>query len=256
MEELITPGPLFRSVLCGVDLGASGIATRRQAAWLAGPAGAVELVPAGTLTRHGSAALAERCEGHDLLALGADHGSVTLLRDVRIPVLLARWCAPGRDLTDRILVVVSDRGDVTQVAELAARMVREHRADAVFVAAPGSSRELNRALAATSRIMLRTASVTPQVIGVPAPLELAVQETAAAESSLLVMSVGAAGWDPTLACDVGRRIGCSMLLVPASAGDLHGASLRARSTRGRRVAGLRLRNAARAAHPPLQHTTE
>ena len=231
MEELITPGPLFRSVLCGADIGASGIAARRQAAWLAGAAGAVKLVPTGTLTRHGSTALAERCEGHDLLALGADHGSAKLLRDVRIPVLLARWCPPGRDLTDRILVVVSDRGDVTQVAELAARMVREHRADAAFVAAPGLSRDLTRALAATSRIMLRTAGVTPQVIGIPAPLELAVQETAAAaESSLLVMGVGAGGWEATLACDAARRIGCSVLLVPASGGDLHRSSPRARST--------------------------
>ena len=222
MEELIAPAPLFRSVLCGADIGTSGIATRRQAAWLAGPTGAVALVPTGTLTRHGSAALAERCEGHDLLALGAEHGSATLLQDVRIPVLLARWCPPGRDLTDRILVVVTDRVDMTRVAELAARMVRKHRAAVAFLAAPGSSRDLNRALAATSRIMLRTAAVTPHVMAVPAPLELAVQEAAAAAgSSLLVMGVGDG---TTLACDVARRAGCSVLTVPALANDFQRSS--------------------------------
>lgn len=231
MEELITSAPLFTSVLCGADISASGIATRRQAAWLAGPTGAVELVPTATLTRHGPAALAEHCEGHDLLALGAEHGSATLLRDVRIPVLLARWCPPGRDLTDRILVVVSDRVDVTRVAELAARMVRRHRAAVAFVAAPGHSRDLDRALAATSRTMLRTAGVTPRVIGVPAPLELAVQNAAAAAgSSLLVMGVGAGAWDVTLACDVARRAGCSVLTVPAFARNAHRSSPAARST--------------------------
>ena len=181
MEELITPAPLFTSVLCGADIGASGIATRRQAAWLAGPTGAVELVQ--------------------------------------------------RDLTDRILGVVSDRVDVTRVAELAARMVRRHRAAVAFVAAPGPSRDLDRALAATSRIMLRTAGVTPRVMGVPAPLDLAVQEAAAAAgSSLLVMGVGAGAWDVTLACDVARRAGCSVLTVAAATRDFHRSSPAARST--------------------------
>ena len=79
MEDPLTPPPLFPSIICGTDNGAAGVAARRQAAWLAEPDGALELIPALELTGRGPAALADRCEGHDLLVLGSESVSYTHL---------------------------------------------------------------------------------------------------------------------------------------------------------------------------------
>jgi hypothetical protein len=207
--------PLFRSILCGAHNGPSGVAARRQAAWLAGAEGVVEVDSPRALTGHGSAVLAERCAAHDLLVLPADETTPWLIPGVPVPVLLARWCPAGRDLTDRILVAVGDRPGSSRAARLAAGLAERHRGSVALVAAPGRSRELERALAAAGRVIVRTTGAAPEVHGELARPALAVPGAAARTgASLLVAAIGDDAWDPESARDFARFAACSVLTVP------------------------------------------
>jgi hypothetical protein len=221
LAEMNDPA-LFPSILCGTDNGPSGVAARRQAAWLAHPEGFVAMVPTRELTTHGPDALAARCEDHDLLVLGSEPEAHALIAQARIPVLLARWCPEGRDVTDEILVAVGAHSGAERAAALAARIAARHRGSISAVAAHGPSPELAHALAATNRIILCTAGSTPHVLGEMAPPEIAVPNAAAQiGASLLVIGVGEDAWDPALASDIARRLGCSMLAVPEPAPVVH-----------------------------------
>ena len=215
MRDSVPSTPLFSSVLCGTDNGSSGLAARHQAAWLAEPEGAVKLVPTRALTRHGPRALVAQCAGHDLLVLGSEPEPHALIRHAPIPVLLARWCRERCDVTDEILVAVGGEAGAARAAELAARIAARRRGAVSIVAAPGRSRDVERALAAAGRIILCTVGSTPPVLVEPVPPELAVPRAAAEiGASLLVVSVGDDAWDAALASDIARRAGCSLLTVP------------------------------------------
>src|SRR5215211_6193097 len=90
-ERPAEPACTFSSVLCGIDRSANARAARDQAELLASPGGTVEVVPAPQLTHHGHRALNERCEGHDLLALGAGAAARAAVEHTPIPILIARW---------------------------------------------------------------------------------------------------------------------------------------------------------------------
>src|SRR5215217_6894936 len=102
------PAGAFRSALCAVDLSANSRAAYDQAVLLTAPGGTVERVPAAGLTRRRGQALRDACGRHDLLALGASAAACAVVQHAPVPVLIARWCAPGTDLTDTILVPVDD----------------------------------------------------------------------------------------------------------------------------------------------------
>ena len=209
---------LFRSILCGTDNGPSGVAALRQAAWLSHPDGALELVATRALTGHGPHALAGHCEGHDLVVLGSESAAHALLPHAPIPLLLARFCPEGRDVTDQILVAVGDHPGAARAASLAAGIALRHRGAVSVVAAPGHSAGLARAIAASSRIVLCTAGVAPEVLGEAAPPEIAVPHAALETgASLLVIGVGNDAWDGPMAVDIARRTGCSVLAVPVPA---------------------------------------
>ena len=206
---------LFASVLCGTDNSASGVAARRQAAWLAGPDGLVELVPRRELTDLRSRPLAERCRDYDLLVLGSEGDDQKLIAGARVPVLLARWCPAGRDVTDEILVAVGDHAGAERAAKLAAHLAVRRRGSVSVIPAPGRSRDMTRAIAATQRIVLCTAAMTPRVLSELAKPEVAISRAAAqVGASLLVLGVGDDAWSATEAADIARHAGCSFLAVP------------------------------------------
>jgi nucleotide-binding universal stress UspA family protein len=206
---------LFTSVLCGTDNSASGAAARHQAAWLAGSDGLVELVPRHELTDLGSRALAERCRGHDLLVLGSEGNARTLIACAPVPVLFARWCPAGRDVTDEILVAVGDHAGAERAAELAAELAVRRRGSVSVVPAPGRIHDLSRAIAATQRIVLCTAGTTPRLLSELARPEVAIARAAAqVGASLLVLGVGDDAWSAAEAADIARHTGCSLLAVP------------------------------------------
>jgi nucleotide-binding universal stress UspA family protein len=206
---------LFNSVLCGTDNSASGVAARRQAAWLAGPDGLVELIPRRELTDLGARALAQRCRGNDLLVLGSEGNAQTLLAGAPVPVLLARSCPADRDVTDEILVAVGDHAGARRAAELAAHLAFRRRGSVSVVPAPGRIHDLSRAIAATQRIVLSTAGTMPRMVGEAGRPERAIAKAAAqVGASLVVLGVGDDAWSTAEAADIARHTGCSVLAVP------------------------------------------
>ena len=205
----------FPSVLCGADNGQTGVAARRQATWLAGEDGLVEVVPRRELTDAGAPALAGRCKGHDLLVVGSEADAHALIAAAPIPVLLARWCPLDRDVTDEILVAVGDHAGAARAAELAALLAASRRGSVSVVAVPGRSRELARAIAATQRIVLSTAGTSAPLVRELARPEVAIPRAAAQiGASLLVVGVGDDAWSAAEAGHIARHAACSLLAVP------------------------------------------
>jgi hypothetical protein len=213
--------PVFGSILCGTDNGATGTVARHQARWLAGADGALELVPIRALTRAGEDALARRCRDHDLLVVGGEPETHAIVRAVPIPVLLARWCCHAGDFTDEILLAVGDSSGAERAAELTAALARRHGGSVSLVGAPGRSPGIGHGLAEAERI-LSTAEAAPHVLGSQhAPAEHIIPEAAAeAGASLLVIAAGDDRWDAPLIHDIARRAGCSVLALPAPRPEL------------------------------------
>jgi hypothetical protein len=145
--------PVCSSVLCGIDRSANARAARDQAKLLASPGGTVELVPAPELTHHGHRALNERCEGHDLLVLGASDAARAAVEHTPIPILIARWSPFGVELTDTVLVPVDDSPGSRRAVELAGRVASVHGGTVNIMAAPPRDPAFQRVIAATSRIL-------------------------------------------------------------------------------------------------------
>ncbi len=208
---------LFTSVLCGADNGPMGVTARRQAAWLAGADGLVEVVPPRELTDAGAPALAGRCTGYDLLVLGSKANALAMIAAAPIPVLLARWCPLDRDVTDEILVAVGDHAGAARAAELAALLAVRRRGSVSVVAVPGRRHELARAIAATQRIVLSATGTSVRLLSELARPEVVISGAAAQiGASLLVVSVGDDAWSAVEAGDIARHAGCSLLAVPDS----------------------------------------
>ena len=137
------------------------------------------------------------------------------------PTSRSRCCSPagargGQDLTDLILVAVGDHACAARVAELAARIARDHGGAVAVVAAPGRFGDLDRALAATARILVSTLGASPHVLGELASPAVTVPAAAARiGASMIVAGVGDDAWSPGFVADLARRTNCSTLAVPA-----------------------------------------
>jgi sulfide:quinone oxidoreductase len=212
-----SPG-MFGSVLCGVDRSVNGRAAHQQAALFAEPGGAVEVVPAPRLTRPDQRTLQNACEGHDLLALGAGGGASAVVERAPIPVLLGRWSAPGTDVTDRILVAVDDSPDSMRALKLAARLAAIHRGSVTVLVAPQHDPALQRAIAASRRIVRQSTGAAPTVLGEQLPRERAIPATAVAISaSLVVLATGDTENERRTTAHIAGRTEASVLAVPPTA---------------------------------------
>jgi hypothetical protein len=204
----------FCSALCVVDRTANDEAARRQARLLASHERTIELVSASRLTRHGLRALHERCEGHDLLALGAGPAAQTAVLKAPIPVLIARWCPLGTELTDVILVPVDATPASSRAVELAGRLAAVHGGTVTILATPPRDPALERAIAACGRIASRASGAAPRVVGEPLPRPRTVASAAVTLSaSLVVLASGDSESERSLTADIVRRLGCSALVV-------------------------------------------
>jgi nucleotide-binding universal stress UspA family protein len=205
----------FRSVLCGVDRSVNGRAAHQQAALFAEPGGAVEVVPAPRLIRHGERALRVACGGHDLLALGAGGGASAVVERAPIPVLLGRWSAPGTEVTDSILVAVDDSPESMRALELAGRLAAVHGGLVTVLVAPQRDPALQRAIAASRRIVLQATGAVPTVLGEQLPRERAIPATAVAiNASLVVLATGDTEDERRTTAQIADRIEASVLAVP------------------------------------------
>jgi nucleotide-binding universal stress UspA family protein len=208
--------PVCSSVLCGIDRSANARAARDQAKLLASPGGTVELVPAPELTHHGHRALNDRCEGHDLLVLGASDAARAAVEHTPIPILIARWSPVGVKLTDTILVPIDDSPASRPAVELAGRVASVHGGTIDIMAAPPRDPAFQRAIAATSRILLRSTGAVPRRFNEQLPPERAIPSAAAAlPASLLVLGAGSSETARRMTMHIADCVGCSVLVVPA-----------------------------------------
>lgn len=205
----------FGSVLCGVDRSANARAARDQAELLASPAGSVELVPAPQLTRHGLSALRDRCEGHDLLALGAGAAARVAVEHAPIPVLVARW-GPFAKVTDTILVPVEDSPESSRAVGLAGRLAAVHGGTVAILGAPPRDPVLQRAIAASARVLLGATGAAPRLLSEQLAPERAIPAAAVTLSATLVV-MGSADDEAArrMTAQLAGCLACSVLVVPA-----------------------------------------
>ena len=216
----------FGSVLCGVDRSANARAARDQAELLALPAGRVEFVPAPQLTRHGPGALRDRCEGHDLLALGAGAAARVAVEHAPIPVLVARRGPFDTKVTDTILVPVEDSPESSRAVKLAGRLAAAHGGTVTILGAPPRDLVLQRAIAASSRVLLAATGAVPRLLSEQLAPERAIPSAAVALAATLVV-MGSASDEASrrMTAQIAGCLACSVLAVPAVGAN------RARATR-------------------------
>jgi nucleotide-binding universal stress UspA family protein len=132
--------------------------------------------------------------------------------------VLLGFSAPGTDVTDRILVAVDDSPDSTRALELAARLAAVHRGSVTVLVAPQRDPALQRAIAASRRIVLQTNGALPTVLGEQLPGERAIPATALAiNASLVVLATGDTENERRTTAQIAGRTEASVLAVPPTA---------------------------------------
>jgi hypothetical protein len=162
---------VFRSVLCAVERSANAQAAWRHAALLASPGGVVEAVSEPQLIRHGQRALIHGSKGHDLLVVGAGVASHAAVLNAPIPILVARRCPLGTEVTDTILVPIEEKPQSSHAVVLAGRLAAGHSGTVTILPAPPHDPSFQRAIAAGGRVLLQATGVAARVLGNQLPPE-------------------------------------------------------------------------------------
>src|SRR5215207_10098123 len=170
-ERAVDPVRVFGSVLCAIDRSANAQAPWRHAALLASPGGVVETVSESQLFRQGKPALFHDCEDHDLLVVGAGVASYAAVLSAPIPILVARRCPLGTQVTDTILVPIDDTPQSSHAVVLAGRLAADHGGTVAILPAPPRDSSFQRAIAAGERVLLRATGAAPPVLGNQVPPE-------------------------------------------------------------------------------------
>jgi nucleotide-binding universal stress UspA family protein len=147
--------------------------------------------------------------------LGTGATATAVLEQARIPVLLARWSPFGASVTDRILLAVDDSAKPDHAAEVAGLLAARHHGTVAIVPAPERNAALQRATAASGRIVLGATGVAPRVLREHVPPERLIPSVAAAvDATLLVVGVGRTTSTRSRASQIARCVGCSVLAIP------------------------------------------
>jgi hypothetical protein len=204
----------FKSVLCAVGGGPTDEAARHQAATLVCHGGTVELVSAAQLTRH---ALSGGRDSYDLIVVGSGAAAFAAVEQSRIPILIARRCPLGIEVTDTIVVPVDDSPESHGALELAGLLAAAHDGTVTLLAAPRPDLALQRAITASVGDVRRATGMAPLVIGEPRPPELVIPSAAATlRASLVVLDSGCGATERRMTALMVSAIGCSALVVPRS----------------------------------------
>jgi nucleotide-binding universal stress UspA family protein len=213
----VDPVRVFGSVLCAIDRNANAQAAWRHAALLASPGGVVETVSESQLFRHGKPALHHDCEGYDLLVVGAGVASHAAVLSAPIPILVARRCPLGTEVTDTILVPIDDTPQSSHAVVLAGRLAADHSGTVTILPAPPRDPSFQRAIAAGGRVLLQATGAAPRVLGNQLAPERSIPTAAASiTASLVVFGCGTEEIDRRTAAQVVGSLGCSALVVPGS----------------------------------------
>jgi nucleotide-binding universal stress UspA family protein len=161
--------------------------------------------------------LSDGCEGHDLLALGGGAAAFAVVEQAPIPILIARRCPLGIEVTDTIVVPVDDSPESSRALELAGLLAAAHGGTVTLVAAPARDPALQRAIAASFGVLLRATGAAPRVFGEPRPPERVIPAAAATlRASLVVLDSGRSPTERRMVALMDGAIGCSVLSVPRS----------------------------------------
>jgi nucleotide-binding universal stress UspA family protein len=211
----VDPVRVFGSVLCAIDGSANAQAAWRHAALLASPGGVVETVSESQLIRYAQRAPHRDCNGHDLLVVGAGVASYAAVLNAPIPILIARCCPLGTQVTDTILVPIDDSPQSSHAVVLAGRLAAGHGGTVTMLPAPPRDPSFQRAIAAGGRVLLRATGAAPRVLGDQLPPERSIPSAAASiTASLVVLGCGTKEMDRRIAAQVIGSLGCSALVVP------------------------------------------
>jgi hypothetical protein len=206
---------MFGSVLCATDRSANAQAAWRHAALLASRGAVVETVSGSQLIRHGQRVLRHGCKGHDLLVVGAGVASYAAVLDAPIPILIARWCPLGTQVTDTILVPIDDSLQSRRAVVLAGRLAAVHGGTVTILPAPPCDPSFERAVAASGRVVLRATGTAPRVLGNQLPRARRIPSAAASiTASLVVLGYRTTEIERRMAAQVVGALGCSALVVP------------------------------------------
>jgi hypothetical protein len=213
-DRAAATAPTFKSVICAVAGGPADEAARHQAATLASPGGTVEVVSAAQLTRH---ALTGGRDRYDLIVVGSGAAAFAAVEASCIPILIARRCPLGIEVTDTIVVPIDDSPESHGALELAGLLADAHGGTVTLLVAPRSDPGLQRAITASVGDVRRATGVAPLVIGEPRPPELVIPSAAASlRASLVVLDSGPNPTERRMAARMVGAIGCSALVVPRS----------------------------------------
>ena len=202
----------FKSVICAVSEGPNE-AAHHQATTLASPGGTVEVVSAAQLTR----TLGDGRDRYDLIAVGGGAAAFAMVEHARIPILIARRCPLGTEVTDTIVVPVDDSSESSEALHLAGLLAAAHGGTVTLLAAPRSDPALRRAIAASRSVLRRATGVAPRISGEPRPPERVIPSAAATlRASLVVLDCGRNATEKRMAALMVGAIGCSVLVVPRS----------------------------------------
>ena len=157
LPELLTP--LFASVLCAIEDPGGDAETVRQAARLAGPGAAFDLVEATA----DAEAVSARSAGYDLLVLPAGRLARAVVPRSTIPVLVVRP-SPGADGPGSVLIAVDETPEAHAAACTGARIAARDGAHLAVVAAPEHDELHRRALAEHLATVERISSRRPLVL--------------------------------------------------------------------------------------------
>ena len=209
------PTDPFVSVVCTNERTTTGDAARHQAALLASPGGKVKLVSTSQLAQQGQRALHDTCDGYDLLAIGSGAAAFTAVEYAPIPILVARRCPLGMEVTDIIAVSVDGSPESSRVVELAGQLAVAHGGTVTILAVQRSDPAFERAIGASFRVLLQATGTAPRVFGEPRPREQTIPPAVTGLSaSLLVLGTGGSQSERRRAAVIAGAIGCSVLAVP------------------------------------------
>jgi hypothetical protein len=207
-------GP-FASVLCATDGSADPETARRQAVSLASPVALVEHVSAAELTQCADCPSHSNGDDDVLLAIGSGAAAHAAVEAAASPILIARRCPLGTEVTDRILVVVNHASESGRAVEIAGRLAALRGGAVTLLAAPREDRSLARAISASTSTIVAATGVAPRVLGEQAPPERSIPRAAARlNASLVVLESGSSRRERREAARIAGAIGRSVLVIP------------------------------------------
>jgi nucleotide-binding universal stress UspA family protein len=249
-QHLITPPPLFGTVLCVTDGSERGAEAVRQAARLAGRDGALELValapdPAPGQPRPQAAqieslvagstiaaqvgvraavhidatsdpvdAVLRRCQGHALAVLPAGPLARAVLPRAEIPVLVARPGAYASDFPGTVLIAVDGTPEAHAAVRLGARLAGREQTVPALVASPEHDAPHQHALQWDAATVERVTGQRPLILDEHGPPAASILAAASSiEASLILIGSRPGRPAASVSAKVAERAPCSVLVL-------------------------------------------